>query len=70
MGKYLLSEIPLLKMHSYSEVWGKNVSLYQKRVRYNKFAEVFEKVLPHSSGRAFGSDPLSLLREIIGDHES
>ena len=50
MGKYLLSETPLLKMHSHSEVSGKNVSLYQKRVRYNKFAGVFEKVLPHSSG--------------------
>ena len=70
MGKYLLSEIPLLKMHLYSEVSGKNVSLYQKRVRYNKFAGVFEKVLPHSSGSAFGSDSLSLLREIIDDHES
>lgn len=57
-------------MHLYSEVWGTKISLYQKRVRYNKFAGVFEKVLPLSSGRAFGSDPFSLFRGIIDDHES
>ena len=65
MGKYLLSEIPLLKMHLYSDFWGKKISLYQKRVRYNKFGGVFEKVLPHSLGELLEVIPSLFLGELL-----
>lgn len=65
MRKYLLSEIPLLKLHLYSEVWGKKKSLYQKRVRYNKFAGVFEKVLLILLGELLEVIPSLFLGELL-----
>jgi len=66
MGKYLLSEIPLLKMHLYSDVWGKkNIIVSKKRVRYNKFGGVFEKVLPHSPRELLEVIPSLFLGELL-----
>ena len=43
----------------------KKISLYQKRVRYNKFGGVFEKVLPHSPGELLEVIPSLFLGELL-----
>lgn len=63
-----MSEILLLRVHLVCFCVEK--SLHQtttKKSGYEKFVWAFEKVDPHSAGRAFESDPLFLLMGII-DH--